>query len=62
MEDVTIEEAIQAPSTSHNMPPIRVNTPLISLEDAMNYQVPDNKLHIWKLLEAQLRKVGRHDA
>ena len=60
--DVTIEESNQRPSTSHTIAPLRIPPPVITPEDARDYQVPGNKTHIWKLLEAQLRKVGRHDA
>ena len=63
LHNVTVIEVNQTASTSRTItPPVQVATPLITLEDARNYQVPDNKLHIWKLLEGQLRKVGRHDA
>ena len=46
---------------TENMP--RRSTPLQATEEEIRgYEVPANKLHIWKLLETQLRKIGRHDA
>ena len=49
------------PTRVNNIP--RRNPPLLATEEEIRgYEVPTNKLHIWKLLETQLRKIGRHDA
>ena len=62
-EDNTIRNV---PSREHThreeTNPRRMQTLLPTEEQIRGYEVPPNKLHIWKLLETQLRKIGRHDA
>ena len=60
--NVTMVENTNPIITRPNTLPRSSEPYVITQEDARNYEVPYNKLHIWKLLEAQLRKVGRHDA
>ena len=44
------------------MTPVHQTSRVITPEEARAYVVPEHHVRIWKLLEAQLRKVGRSDA
>ena len=62
-EDTVTRDPTPGTSMSNPQPPPRAPPALVvTQEEIRGYQVKDRYLHIWKLLEAQLREVGRHDA
>lgn len=63
--NVTMIDTEPIQSTSHSTPrprPREEASVIYSEEQIRAYQVPNRFERIWKLLEAALRKVGRHDA